>query len=424
MSVLQDVDTTTPLPNGEVHGKLIQDPKLFSPTISYGLPFDQAIPRHVAADAKVFVLASPSLCKNTDALDRLKAALGDRIKGVQMGMAQHTLLEECVEVFRAMQAAQADTVITLGAGSLADAAKLICAMTANELDSVDALAKYEIVRHAEDMKLVFPALTPHKQNLIMVPTTLSGGEHTFIAGVTDGKTKRKYQVAAGGSTVTILDPWLCLSTPSRIWLETGVRGIDHGVEIGVGRGSRDEVIETSLRGLRFLIPGLLAARQDKEGTNVQARLRAQLGVALTITPFMWGDCYPGASHGIGHMLGPMGVKHGETSCVLLPAVCRYNKSANGDKQAAIASGLWNEPTCAELFASKGLTPDEADLADLLHHIISELGMPRNLQEVGVEGDEKLQRLAENSLHDFSVKLNPRPIHKPEHVMEILRAVEK
>jgi hypothetical protein len=42
----------------------------------------------------------------------------------------------------------------------------------------------------------------------------------------------------------------------------------------------------------------------------------------------------GASHAIGHQLGPLGVGHGETSCILLPAVCKWNArvGANFERQ--------------------------------------------------------------------------------------------
>ena len=43
----------------------------------------------------------------------------------------------------------------------------------------------------------------------------------------------------------------------------------------------------------------------------------------------------GASHGIGHQLGPLGVGHGETSCILLPAVCRYNEGVNLERQRRV-----------------------------------------------------------------------------------------
>lgn len=47
--------------------------------------------------------------------------------------------------------------------------------------------------------------------------------------------------------------------------------------------------------------------------------------------------------------------------------------------------------------ARGLDED-ADLGDMLDAVISELGMPRSLKDVGV-GEDKLDLLAENSLHD-------------------------
>ena len=44
----------------------------------------------------------------------------------------------------------------------------------------------------------------------------------------------------------------------------------------------------------------------------------------------------GASHGIGYVLGAVfGVPHGHTSCIMLPAVMRWNKPANAARQAFV-----------------------------------------------------------------------------------------
>src|SRR5260370_37531415 len=46
----------------------------------------------------------------------------------------------------------------------------------------------------------------------------------------------------------------------------------------------------------------------------------------------------GASHGIGYVLGAMfDIPHGHTSCIMLPAVMRWNKSVNAARQALIAA---------------------------------------------------------------------------------------
>ena len=65
-----------------------------------------------------------------------------------------------------------------------------------------------------------------------------------------------------------------------------------------------------------------------------ARLDCQLGSWLSMTGLSAGVPM-GASHGIGYVLGAVfDVPHGHTSCIMLPAVMRWNEPANAAKQAA------------------------------------------------------------------------------------------
>ena len=99
--------------------------------------------------------------------------------------------------------------------------------------------------------------------------------------------------------------------------------------------------------------------------------------------------------GIGHQLGPMGVGHGETSCILLPAVCKYNKSVNAKQQQKVKNVLCSEPEVLEVVKNAGLN-EEAELGDMLDAIFRFLGMPRSLKDFDI-GEDKLGPLAENSL---------------------------
>jgi alcohol dehydrogenase class IV len=130
----------------------------------------------------------------------------------------------------------------------------------------------------------------------------------------------------------------------------------------------------------------------------------------------------GASHGIGHQLGPAGVGHGETSCILLPAVCKYNygKKANAARQDAVAKILWKDANASALFEKEGLEKESAILGDLLDVIIRALGLPRTLKEFGI-GEDKLDGIAEHSLQDRWVQTNPAHLDK-EGVLEILKMV--
>lgn len=63
---------------------------------------------------------------------------------------------------------------------------------------------------------------------------------------------------------------------------------------------------------------------------------------------------PGASHGIGHQLGPLGVGHGATSCILLPAVCRWDarQKANLERQKLMEKILWDIDAEREVFEAR------------------------------------------------------------------------
>ena len=98
------------------------------PQVCFGLPFPEACRKHVADTfqaSKVYIVSSASLAKNTDALTRLQSALGSKVAGTRIGMKPHTQWSEILEVVKEAQVVKADLLITLGAGSLTDAAKIV-----------------------------------------------------------------------------------------------------------------------------------------------------------------------------------------------------------------------------------------------------------------------------------------------------------
>jgi len=112
----------------------------------------------------------------------------------------------------------------------------------------------------------------------------------------------------------------------------------------------------------------------------------------------------GASHGIGYVLGAMfDIAHGHTSCIMLPAVMRWNRPANAARQAMVAAAM-GQPG--------------ADLADVLDAFIAGLGMPRSLGAVKI-GPESFDKMAEQAMETPWVPRNPRPIAGPAQVREIL-----
>lgn len=135
----------------------------------------------------------------------------------------------------------------------------------------------------------------------------------------------------------------------------------------------------------------------------------------------------GGSHAIGHMLGPLGVPHGITSCIMCPAVMRYNIQHGSNnqeipqRQEKVRRILWLQELVRKTLQNAGFDEENADLSEMLDVIIRELGMPRTLREVGVDKNV-IPALSERALADFWAKTNPVPLVKAEQVQEILEAV--
>lgn len=205
--------------------------------------------------------------------------------------------------------------------------------------------------------------------------------------------------------LVVLDPDLCRTTPDWVWRSTRVRAIDHCVETICATRARSEIIMIAQRSLKKLIRSLL--RYANNPDDLGARLESQLA-CMDATICAVDSIMLGASHGIGHNLGPLGVGHGQTSCVLLPSVMKYNARVNAETQEKIVEILWSEEDIASVLKKHGLSKAESDLGDALRAIFNELGLPKSLKDVGV-GRDKWQQLAENSLEDTCCKTNPVPL---------------
>jgi maleylacetate reductase len=119
-----------------------------------------------------------------------------------------------------------------------------------------------------------------------------------------------------------------------------------------------------------------------------------------------GGAKTGASHGIGYALGAtFDIAHGHTSCIMLPAVLRWNAQV-----PALAARQ------RDLSAAMG-APD-TPAADLIGALVKSLGLPGSLRDVKV-GPEHFADIAQRALVYVNLKDNPRRIDTVEQVMEVL-----
>ncbi|KAI9164027.1 Dehydrogenase FUM7 [Paramyrothecium foliicola] len=391
-----------------------------TPKVSFGVRFPEATLRHCQDEflsSKIYVICSRSLANNTDALQRLRSSLGDRVAGVRIGITSHTPISEVLEIVKDAASRDIDCLVTLGAGSLTDGAKLVRFALANSVTTQDGMNT--LWGTAKDNPEIRKDISRPKIPLIHIPTSLSGGEYQAIAGGTESSGfKRMFNCEGRDPELVIQDPELCLTTPSSVWFSTGIRAVGHCVETLCSLQSNDDADRSAAGGLPKLVSGLLEAHADPK--SLAARHKCQQGVVEAMRAVSNGVPM-GASHAIGHQLGPLGVGHGETSCILLPAVCKYNlaQGANVERQAKVRDLLVRQNDVQKLLRSKNLDSHEINLDEVLDIIISALGMPRTLEDVGLK-PEAISDLAKNSLNDVWIQTNPVPIKEESQVNEILQ----
>ena len=116
-------------------------------SIVFGKPFAEALAQEVdRLEARaVFVLASGTLTRETDLVERLRQMLGDRFAGLCAEIGAHTPRTDVVAAANAAREAGADLLVTLGGGSVTDAAKMVGLCLGNDVRDPEELDAYRAV---------------------------------------------------------------------------------------------------------------------------------------------------------------------------------------------------------------------------------------------------------------------------------------
>lgn len=371
--------------------------------VVFGVPFADAVKAELdrIGAQRVMVVSSRNLSRNTDVVARLRAVLGQRLAGVFDEGAPHTPRAVVLAATALARDVQPDALVSLGGGSAIDLSKMVQICLGENVLRHEDLDRLHL-RKTEAGALVTPGIAASNIRQIAVPTTLSGAEFTHTAGSLDERVPKKdlYVKRELAPVAVILDPAISLHTPEWLWLSTAVRSIDHAVESICSLTAQPLTDASCSYGLRMLQRSLRQTRADPG--DVKARLDSQIGVWLSAAGLARGQ--HGASHGIGYALGAVaGVPHGHCSCVLLPAVLRYNKPVNERQQRLVADAL-DRP---------GGDASEA-LLELLRH----LEVPTTLRDVGVNRNQ-FDEIAATVLANAYVRTNPRPIRTKDEILEIL-----
>ena len=350
--------------------------------------------------SRAFILTSRSLA-TSKTVRSIGTLLGERHIGSFDGLRAHVPLTGVLAAANAARAANADALVAVGGGSVMDAAKLVSMFLRMEIDGPAAFDRFEGFGDRLSGTM-YPEDAQEWVRIHAVPTTLSAAEFTWWAAPLDPERRRRRFVHPYLAPQHVaLDPQATLETPRELFLSTGMKAVDHAVERLAAPGL-DLLTELhATRGLEMLGRGLrsVAARPD----DLNARLDCLTGTALTMSSPAAG-ARVGSSHALGHALGALlDVPHGLTTGVLLPSVLRWSRRPDGSGQEHIAQAL-GDP--------------HAHAADLVADLVSALGLPGRLRDVGVTRED-FGRLATRALSDPVVVGSPRMPDSVDDLVEIL-----
>jgi alcohol dehydrogenase class IV len=299
----------------------------------------------------------------------------------------------------------ADSFLALGGGSVIDSAKVANLLFTHGGEARDWEGYYGLPR-ADGGAGRALELAP----LAAIPTTAgTGSEVSFAAVIKDRGAHLKYQIGDFPliPRLAILDPASTVTLPQAIAAATGIDALTHAIEGYVSRDWNAHADAYALHALRLIRANLQRAVHDDDET---ARGNMLIAAALAIVPTTSGAL--GIAHSLSHPCGAIyNVPHGVANAINLPVTIEYNV-AGGEDIAARYRDI------AELLGVEPRGEVGHALANHVRELVSSLGLPTRLSQVGVAA-AGIPQLVDAAMGDACTLVNPR-VPSAEDLAELYR----
>ncbi len=288
---------------------------------------------------------------------------------------------------------EADSIITVGGGSVIDTGKGLAILMSEGGELLDHQSAFFIPTG----KLPFH---------ISIPTTAgTGSESTFAAVIKDNEQEIKliFQGPEIAPSVAVLDPTMTKSLPPQLTAATGMDALTHAIESLHSQMAEPITDGISLHAIRLIINNIRKATEN--GDDLEAR--SYMLIAANQAGVAFANAFVGAVHAMAHSLGGrFGVPHGLANSILLPYVMEYNLESVPHIYAQIAEALG-----ADVRGDDDITAARKGI-DIITQLTKDLGLTQKLSEVNVPR-EGLTTVAEDSMIDGCMLNNPREAEMEE-----------
>lgn len=282
-----------------------------------------------------------------------------------------------------------DGLIAIGGGSSIDLAKGIAIAATHP----EPLTTYATIEGGSTK------ITEAAAPLIAIPTTAGTGSEVARGAIIILQDGRKLGFHSWHllPKSAICDAELTLGLPPALTAATGMDAIAHCIETFLAPAFNPPADGIALDGLERAWANIERATRD--GADRDARLNMMSASMQGAMAFQKGlGCVHSLSHPLGGVKvdGKTGLHHGTLNAVVLPAVLRFNETAETvvrDNRYARMRRVMNLPA-------------GADVAQAVHDLTARLGLPTGLRQMGVPEDA-LEHVVEGALLDHCHKTNPR-----------------
>ena len=287
-------------------------------------------------------------------------------------------------------------IIALGGGSVLDTAKGVKLLISQNKQDILGLMGCENLPRGEHV--------PY----IAVPTTAgTGSECTPVAVIRhpEKDVKLEYINPFMMPDAAVLDARMTSTLPPRITASTGLDALCHAIEAHTCDMKNPMSDAYAMAAIRILVDKLPEVVE-----NGSSPARIDVAVAACMAGAAFGNSMVGAVHAIGHSLGGVcHIAHGDAMAILLPHVMEFNRSKLGN----IYDDL------------RAFFPGESDPVKAVRNFVDTIGeksgLPLRLRDTGRFDREKINVIAEKSLNDGAMIVNPAPLKKKDVAELLLRA---
>ena len=286
------------------------------------------------------------------------------------------------------QECKADFIVGFGGGSSMDVAKLVALLAPGK----EKLGDIYGVGMAKGPRLP----------LILVPTTAgTGSEVTTISIVTVSDSEKKGVVSPKLlPDIALLDAELTLGLPSHVTAATGIDAMVHAIEAFTTKRLKNPVSDCLAKEALRLLAGNLHAAVNA-GNDIVVRENMLLGACLAGMAFT--NAPVAGVHALAYPIGArFHVSHGLSNSLMLGPVMRFN--------IAQAHGMYAQLGQIIKPGLQGSTHEQAaQLADYLGGLAAELGLPKQLTELGITSNDIDQLARDAMLQTRLLQNSPREI---------------